>query len=231
MLLDSSYYVFGDSHARCFLTLCEVFYFPASSAKGLCNQQSISGVNYAIINKLKQIPDNSNIIMFFGKVDMDFILNYKYNTSNIENYEKYIIDLVNSYIEFIKINTSLKNVFICELPITHINDEYMLKILHIEAHLININSRLPSDSQNIYSKFTKVIPYNERLNYYRIFNEELVKKCKINNFTLLEINKYFINKNGNFEIPLKYINTDNLDHHLNDNIYELYLESLELIDK
>lgn len=222
------YYIFGDSHAKCFLNLFpnNVYSYPASSAKGLHNTHSKSGVNNKIIDIIASLPEESNIIMFFGKVDLDFITNYKYNTTKIEDYKEYIISTVYSYIEFIKSNTLNKNVYICELPITHIDDTSMLKILCNEIHSKNINSHLSNNEQCLYSNFSKVIPYNERVNLYKIFNTELENQCKINNFLFIEINKYFINNSGDFEIPRKYINKNTLDHHLLPNIVELYMDSL-----
>ena len=167
--------------------------------------------------------------MFFGKVDLDFVINYKYNTTQFINFKEYILDVANLYIEFVKLNTLNKKVYICELPITHIDDTSMLRIINIEGHLSNINSHVSENDKSIYSKFSKVIPYNERVLLYELFNTELKNKCKSNNFTFLEINKYFKNTDDKFEIPIKYINNLNRDdHHLLDNIVELFLKSLQI---
>jgi hypothetical protein len=129
----NNFYVFGDSHARCFSNIVNNLYFyPAASAKGLSNSNSISKTNQSIISILNALPEKTNIIFFFGKVDLDFILNYKYNLNIEIDFNKYILDIVNSYIDFIKINTIDKNVFLCELPITHINDNSLKQIIAME---------------------------------------------------------------------------------------------------
>jgi hypothetical protein len=222
------YFVFGDSHSACFNKVFpkNVHSYPAASAKGLNNPNSKSGVNKQIIEKISSLPEKSNIIMFFGKVDLDFIVNYKYNTSEIIDYTEYVLSIVNSYIEFIKLNMVNKNVYVCELPITHIDDKSILNIIRVESHLNNINRNLDETDISLYSKFSKIIPYNQRILLYNSFNQELKNKCKSNNFSFLEINKYFIDENGNYKIPVKYINNNKLDHHLLHNIVELFLKSL-----
>jgi hypothetical protein len=222
-------YVFGDSHAVCFtnIYLNKVHSYRASSAKGLNNKDSISGVNNQIAEIITSLPENSNIIMFFGKVDLDFIMNYKYNSITQFDYNEYIISIANSYVEFIKSVSLNKNVYICELPITHIDDKHMLDIIRIEGHSRYINWHLTTDEMCSYFNFDKVIPYDIRVNLYILFNDTLKKICKLNNYVFIEINKYFINEYGQFEIPSKYINTnDMLDHHLLPNISELYIQSM-----
>ena len=183
--MRKDYIIFGDSHSEYFQdTFEEVNKFNASSAKGLNNSNSKLKTNEIIVNRLKNIKDNSNIVFFFGKVDMDFILNYKYNTTNMNHLEfkKYLGMIVDSYIKFIKNNDKNKKIFICELPILHLNNEQMLRVLKKEGHLDNINSHLSASDKNIYSKFNKVIPHNTHLKYYNLFNNRLKILCKKNNY-------------------------------------------------
>lgn len=230
LFIESMYVVFGDSHANCFLTTFpnNVHSFIASSAKGLNNVNSKSGVNKKIVEHLAALPDDTNILFFFGKVDLDFILNYKYNTVDSLDYSEYILSIVHSYIEFVKENTSKKNVYLCELPIPHIDDASMLEILCKEDHSTNINSHLSETDTCTYSTFTKVLPYDERVKLYTVFNKELEAKCTLNAFTFVEINKYFLTETGEFEIPSKYIDSNKLNHHLLPEIVELFLKSLHL---
>lgn len=226
-----NYFVFGDSHSACFESAfpTNVYVYPASSAKGLSNPYSKSGVNTQIIEKISLLADNSNIVLFFGKVDLDFVVNYKYNTTQIVNVKEYVLSIANSYIEVVKLNTLNKNVFICELPITHNDDESLLNAINEESHLNYVNSYLSENDCFEYRHFSKVLPYDERIVLYELFNTELKNKCEANNFTFLEINKYFINDNGQFEIPVKYINLGNKnDHHLLPNIGDLFLKSLQI---
>ena len=77
------------------------------------------------------------------------------------------------------------------------------------------------------SELNTVLPQKIRNKYILLFNESLEKLCKINGFEMLRINKYFKISEGNFKIPAKYIRQDDLDHHLKENIAELYLKSLK----
>lgn len=227
--MRKDFIIFGDSHSEYFQgTFEEVNKYDASSAKGLNNNNSKSKTNEIIINKLKNIKDDSNIIFFFGKVDMDFILNYKYNTTNMNHVEfkKYLSNIVNSYINFIKANVGNKKIFVCELPILHLNSNEMLRVLKKEGHLNNINSNLSDVDKNKYSNYNKVIPYGTHLKYYNLFNNRLKILCRKNNFKFLEINKYFHNGDNNYKIPLKY-KKKTINHHLNNNVIELYLRSLD----
>jgi len=95
-----TFYVFGDSHSECFNGVCKkVYTFHAASAKGLSNVNSLSQTHEKIcleLNNINILEENiPNILFFFGKVDMDFTLNYKYNTEPNMNFHDYIINIVN----------------------------------------------------------------------------------------------------------------------------------------
>lgn len=228
-----NFYVIGDSHARYFESFKDVMVIRASSAKGLSNKNSTLNTNTQIIEKIKTIDNKSNIIFFFGKVDMDFILNYKYNTddkySDLENFPDYITEIVNSYINFIDTNCKDHEIFICELPINHNSDSEILKFIRI-GNIHNINAHLhPDDKHEVSSEttnFDKVIPFDTRIKFYFLFNSCLKSECKNKNFKFLEINKYFKKHDGSYEIPRKYYR-HYTDHHLNNDMEELYLESLK----
>jgi hypothetical protein len=219
--------VFGDSHTLCFNGVCKnVSVFYAASAKGLSNEHSFTQTNQKICTELNNIEDGSNVLFFFGKVDMDFVLNYKYDTNPEINFIDYTIDIVNSYINFIKKSAANKNVYICELPICHMNDENLLIRLNDERAIQWTNFYLSESDRCDVSTVSKVINFNDRLKYYLLFNREVARHCEENNFKFLEVNKYFMNEKGEYEIPLKYINVENvLDHHLNHNVNELFVKS------
>ena len=211
------YIVFGDSHARCFSDKIKTYSFSSSSAKGLNNSNSLSKTNIEI----KQIIDLNKamfFIFFFGKVDIDFILNHMYNKNSYLDLQEYTKNIVDNYISFI-IGLNIKNIFICEIPIPHIDDNNMLKIINIPQHHINLNTHL--DEKYKAMRYHKVLPFNRRLNLTLLFNKHLKEKCLLNGFTFLEINKYFGEK-----VPSKYIKPDKMDHHLDDSISFLYMENL-----
>jgi hypothetical protein len=227
-----TFYVFGDSHSLCFDGICKkVHAFHASSAKGLSNINSLSQTNEKIcleLNNINILEKNiPNILFFFGKVDMDFTLNYKYNADPNMNFNDYIINIVNLYVNFIKKNAVNKNIYICELPIPHMNDDNLLKRINNENSMKNINNYLSDANKFDIIHINKVFNYDKRLNFYLLFNQELKKLCENNSFKLLEINKYFINDKKEYKIPTKYINNDNLDHHLNNVIYELFMKDYD----
>lgn len=220
------YHVFGDSHSRCFRKLFKnVRAVSAASAKGLSNEQSTSQLGNKIRTWLKLLEPNSKLIFLFGKVDMDFVLNYKFNIEPELDFKKYITHLVELYTNFIAQNSSNKTVYICELPIRHLTDENMLKVIRSDGHNRNINKHNDKNgSTDKVSNFNKVIPYSEHLEYYTLFNTILKERCDLLNFKFLEINKYFKDDTGNFKIPNEY-KSRKLDHHL-CNIGSLYMQSL-----
>lgn len=218
----NKFYVFGDSHSLCFKGVVKkVYYYHASSAKGLSNKKSESGTNEKVCKLLKNIEKGANVLFYFGKVDMDFVLNYKYNVNLKIDYNNYIIEIVRLYVNFIKNNAINKKVYICELPIPHLNDKNLLTRINNENTMKNINSHL--SNRVTPPKINKVINYAKRLKYYMLFNKELRKECKKNKIRMLEINKYFLNDKGEYKIPLKYINRNKLDHHLRNNVRELFV--------
>ena len=221
-----TYHVFGDSHSECFLTIqsCKVHSFIASSARGLSNKQSTNGVNAKIADIIRTLPPDVNILFFFGKVDLDFILNYKYNTVADIDLEKYVVSCANLYIQFIFEHHGGRQTFVCELPISHSNDEDMLNILKREDHLSNINKHLSPSDKTKYSTFEKIINFEKRIEYYSIFNKELSRLCNLNNFRFLEINKHILDSEG--KVLSKYLRDDKIDHHLRHSIAGLYFSEL-----
>lgn len=212
-----NYIVFGDSHARCFTDKIKTYSFSASSAKGLNNVNSLSKTNLEIKTIIEANKDK-NFIFFFGKVDLDFILNHMYNTRADFNPREYIKNNVNNYVTFIK-ELYIKNVSICEIPIPHLNDTQMLEIINIPQHHFNLNNYLDEKYKPL--RYSKVLSFRDRLNLTRYFNSLVKEECGILNYNFLEINSKFGDK-----VPSKYIKPGKMDHHLDDSISFLYLEWL-----
>jgi hypothetical protein len=222
-----TWYGFGDSHAEIFIPIFpkRLFHYPASSAKGLGNSHSTNGTNQKILDTLSKIPEGSNIIFYFGKVDIDFILNYKYNTSDMTEFDSYIKNTVQAYIDFIHKNTEKYRVWICELPLSHLNDQELLKCIQLEAHLKYINTHLSSEDKHTYVKYTKVIPFEKRNEYTLLFNAELQRYAESYSYKVLEINKYFRNEDGSYTIPKEY-HLNGVNHHLNSKTSQLFLRGM-----
>uniref|UniRef100_A0A6C0K3Q8 SGNH domain-containing protein n=1 Tax=viral metagenome TaxID=1070528 RepID=A0A6C0K3Q8_9ZZZZ len=226
-------YVFGDSHSRCFQGHArKVFTFAAASAKGLNNQHSASHTHQKILDAIQQLPqeeeEEASLLFFFGKVDMDFTLHYKYNQDAVVDYPSYIHNIVHSYIRFLttvaKAHPS-RRILVCEIPMPHIvDDDDLVKIINIESHIDYINSHLgEKEKVSTEGTCTKVFPCKTRIYYYFLFNEELQKQCLVSGFRFLEINKNF---EWNCIIPPQYLPEHKLDHHLKDCIGELYMKEL-----
>jgi len=214
---------FGDSHSICFNHIMKTHYFPASSARGLSNNNSLSNTNNAIRSILRQ-NKYDKYIFFFGKVDNDFILNHMYNKYDNFDIEGYIQKTVVGYIEYIK-SLNIENVYICELPFGHLQDDDLLNLLNSEfnhnataMHLNEKYEKLP--------KYEKILSLDERNRYLLEFNSILKTLCSENGFTILEINKYFmIDSNGKITIPSNYIHNIK-DHHLDNSISELFMKGI-----
>jgi len=215
---------FGDSHSFCFDKIMKTHYFPASSARGLNNQNSLSGTNKTI----KAITAESNYkkhIFFFGKVDIDFILNHMINKHDDFDIDDYINTTVSGYINYIK-TLNIRNVYICELPVGHLPDADLLYVLNSDFNHNCVVSHLKDKYEKL-KVYVKVLPLDERNSHLIHFNKILKELCIINNYTFLEINKYFTNDtNGKIIVPKKYLNTDIHNHHLDDSISELYMKGV-----
>ena len=218
------YIVFGDSHSRCFSNVIETYSFSASSAKGLNNSNSLSNTNSKIRAIIEANKDKS-IIFFFGKVDIDFILNHIYNKDIFVNLIEYLDNIVENYITFIK-NLNIQSVYICEIPIPHLNDVTLLKVIQSPVEHHNLNKHLEEKYKPI--RYNKVIPLTKRYNLTLYFNKQLHLHCVKNNYNLLEVNKYF--KSGEaYKISADFLKLDKMDHHLDDSVHKLYIESLNNI--
>lgn len=216
--------VFGDSHSQCFTDTFTTHYFPASSAKGLANCNSTTNAN-GTIKRITQGNKTKNYIFFFGKVDMDFILNHMYNKHDDFDVETYINSIVKGYIQFIH-SLDLIKVYVCELPIGHVKDKDLLVILNDEFNHKCVGNFLNEkyDKLNFYKK---VIPFETRNFFLQYFNAELKALCEKYDYTFLEINKYFTDPHtGLVKVPEKYVHPGP-NHHLKHSIKELFINSLQ----
>jgi len=210
---------FGDSHVRCFQSVIKNTHaFSASSAKGLGNPNSLSGTNNAIRELCKGQRDG--YVFLFGKVDIDFLLTHTYNVKPDTDFNLYIETIVTNYIGFI-ISLNIDNVYLCELPFSHLSDRDLLSINNIPNHHHNLQKHI--DTGYSLKKYNKVLPLDRRQELILFFNGLLRYNSALNNFRVLEINKYFTT-----EVPKLYI-LPALNHHLEENVVELYVRSFKEI--
>jgi len=213
----TGFIVFGDSHAGCFSNVIKnTQIFSAASAKGLGNPNSLSGTNNAIRELCKSSRDG--YVFLFGKVDIDFLLTHIYNAKPDTNFNLYIEGIIEKYIEFI-ISLNLTNVYLCELPLSHLSDTDLLTINNVPNHHHNINKQI--DAGYTAKRYNKVISLERRQELILHFNGLLRYNAALNNFRVLEINKHF---SPSTAVPKKYL-LPTLNHHLAESISELYLRS------
>lgn len=209
--MRNSYIVFGDSNASCFRSFINnIHSFPMSSAKGLGNPNSKTYTN----NKIKYecyAKQYNGYIFYFGKVDIDFILTHIINTRPTVNLNEYLDKILINYQCFIK-ELNINNVYICELPISHLSDENLLGTNNCSWHFDVANNHL--EKKIIPAKYSSIIPFKERNEYVFYFNKKMMEFCIENGYTFLEINKFFIHNDNNYNIPNEYLNENPGDHHL-----------------
>ena len=165
-------HTFGDSHSKCGWgseikqhwlgpILCYSF--------GKENLKRCNISNYDIKN-------NDSIIFCFGEIDCRCHIN-KYIT-NDKSYEIIIDEIVNNYIEAIKIN--LKNI--------------KVKLKNISIY----NVVPPVEKYNCTENLT--YPYlgsdKERKKYVLYFNKRLKEECLKNNWIFFDVYKCYCDKNG-----------------------------------
>ena len=210
---------FGDSHVRCFQSVIKNTHaFSASSAKGLGNPNSLSGTNNAIRELCKDQHDG--YIFLFGKVDIDFLLTHTYNDKPDTDFHLYIEAIVEKYIEFVA-GLNLTNVYLCELPLSHLSDADLLALNNVPNNHHNLQKHI--DAAYVVKRYTKVIPLQRRQELILHFNGLLRYHAALNNFRVLEINKYFTTV-----VPKLYI-IPSLNHHLEEKVVELYVRSFKEI--
>jgi len=148
---------------------------------------------------------------------------YVINTQPDIDLLAYLDITIDRYVSFIK-SLSLENVYICELSLNHMSDE-IIKIVNYKERVervINISKNINEDF--IPTQLTTVIPLKIRDEYVLHFNRRLKSFCAKNDYTLLEINKYFTDG-----IPAAYIRPNRIDHHLVDDITgETYLRGINI---
>jgi hypothetical protein len=162
-----------------------------------------------------------SLIFFFGKVDIDFIINHHYNRLPNFNIREFIDTTVDGYIEFIK-SLSIKAPYICELPYGHVSDEHLLHILNSEFNHNCVASFL-SENYDRLTTYNKVLPLEERNNHLLYFNAQLKARCEMNSFKLLEINKHWLVGPEGPIIAPEYLTEDKSNHHLDNSIHKLFL--------
>lgn len=222
---NSEYIVFSDSHGRLFREIfpeSQTHVFPACSAKGLGNKNSKLKVNRKILDHIHKKYTSNPLIFMFGKVDLDFVSNYKYNVDKLFDINLFIEKSVDSYINFLNTIPKKNKIYVCEPYLCHLNDANLLKVLQKEGHFRNVQN---NDINIQHVMRSNVISFPERIKMYLSYNDYLKDRCEQNNFTFLAINNKFRCIDGSFEIPKRFIPEDPTEHHLSPSkgLAQLYL--------
>ena len=199
------YHLFGDSHINCIKNKNIIKYeFPAGSAMGLNNKNSISKYNQKIISLYKNIPKTDSVMFKFGQVDTEFVYYIKLYKQDINFYD-FAKDSVEKYFQFLINNIDLKKLVILSIYPPFLNDN----ILSQGLPKLHFTDKKLIEKMNI--KFKNKIPnLAERTDFNRVYNELLKKKCSEYNIIFLDLFSVLINKNSNLPLFVNNI----LDHHL-----------------
>jgi len=207
-------HIYGDSHIVCFDKIADIHVhsYPGSSATGLGNTQSISNTNQVIRGIYDGTTDPIHIF-HFGKVDIEFILNHKYN-KGVELFEPLIEEFVTKYMSFVcSLDKTNKQCIVFGITYPHLESTYMLEALHVPIHHVYINKYLQSDSYTPI-RYTKVLPYSKLLEYTIYFNILLKKQCALHGILYYDINTQFFQDTSC--IISQYRKTNQKDHHLDE---------------
>ncbi len=194
--MNNIIHIFGDSHARHNFNNIK-YQNIVNNYKNSITMHRVGRDKKEFINyKLYDINNNDIIIYQFGEVDCrchigkQLLLNRKL--------EDIISELVNNYIDSIKINIQEYNnlkIIICNIP-PPMNNEYYEKLHGPITH------EFPFIGTNL-----------ERANYTIKVNEMLKNKCEENNFIFLDYYNFYKNENGTIKTEL----TDNICHIVENN--------------
>jgi len=132
-------------------------------------------LNRLDIRKFDDIKDNDILIFSFGEIDCR--CNIKKHTTE-ENYKKNIDDIVNNYIETIKLNIQLSGINFKKIC-----------IYNVVPPPRRINTLENKDYPFLGSD-------QERLNYVLYFNYKLKHYCNINNYIFFDVYNKYSDKDG-----------------------------------
>ena len=206
----SNLIVFGDSHAQTYPDdpSIRTDNFPGCSALGLGNPASRRQAGSTIRNIIKDTPSTSILAFNFGKVDIDFILNKKYNTNletTIEDCIDQIPRMVSQYVSFLR-SIRTHDVHVLGLYEPHLTDDLMLANLRSNQEVFE-----PIDN-------TRVIPRARGAT--GIFSKCLATHCSWANIPyhpapLIDMNKY---------MP-----SNPIDHHLDASVHVEWLPKIKTL--
>lgn len=186
------YHLFGDSHIGVINHKnIQKYELQAGSAMGLNNPKSISCYQERFLNIYNNIKnDNVKIMLKFGQVDTEFVYYIKM-TSNYISFDEFAIDSVNKYFTFILNNLDIKHVIILSIYPPFLNDN------HVKKGITNLHFMNDAFRNNMIDKLNSInIPtINERVNFNKIYNNLLKKKCDELNIPFIDLETVLLKNN------------------------------------
>ena len=233
MLTPINTICFGDSHCEYFKDIFTIQRYDAASAKGLNNIKSQTQTNQKIRKCIQENP-NKYYVFYFGKVDVDFGINYKYNENPKLDLYKFIDSVVEQYITFLE-SLSISNIIVFELPISHLENHYILNYMNKQNVVSYINNYMSNADTIKPTVYKNVIPWKTRNELILYMGVQLEAACILRRYTYVPINRHFLRNDGSYEIPNSYVYENRFDdfqeqpHHLGRNICKLYIQSLQAL--
>lgn len=196
----------GDSHIRQFhLDLPGSFtvtWFSGATAKGLTNLDS-NLCTGTFVNSVVDIKEVENIFLMFGAVDIDFSFYKKLVKNHSLKFEDFIIDIVDSYVNFISKLNYIEKICIMAPHLSPISDVNFTSITAAHSGV--------SEDELMLAVEVNGINQLQRNNNTILFNDLLEIKLKKICIDFIRIDKQMISVDGS--IDKKFMNSR--DHHCN----------------
>jgi hypothetical protein len=189
------YLIVGCSHINHLNINNNFDYFICSggSAKGLNNENSISGYGKKILEYLHKSSNDYDTLFFsFGGVDIDFSYIHKYLDDKKINFFEFNQNIISNYLKYITDHFSNKTVVVMSVGLPTLDDDNLKKGLlngHInyleDYDLQKLKKKLDdcNDLPNIYYRTQIVLNFNEQL------KREIIK-MKIKNIYYLDVTSF-----------------------------------------
>jgi hypothetical protein len=209
------YLIVGCSHIN-YLNINDNFDYlicSGGSAKGLNNENSISGYGKKILEYVnKNCNDNDTLFFCFGGVDVDFSYIHKYLDNKNINFFEFNQTVISNYLKYIMEHFSDKKLVIMSIGLPTLDDDNLKKgllnghINYLEDYALDkLKQRLDecNDLPNIYFRTQITLDFNEQL------KREIIKIDK-KNIYYLDITS-FTYDSSRMRIKDKYFSRT--DHH------------------
>jgi hypothetical protein len=212
--LIKNIYVFSDSHGSVFhyinnKILCRYFFItqivPGATAMGMVNPNSQTNALAVYLNAIKNIKNKTLPLLFLlGEVDTGFVIWYRANKYHLEVESQFNLS-INNYFDFLRQiqDSGHTNISVVSAPLPTIDDGQTW------GEVANLRSSVTA---------TKT----ERTALTLRYNAHIAQRCKEYSFQYIGLDDVLLDKNTAL-IKREYLNSDPLDHHLDNKKYALLI--------